>query len=317
MRTVIERMSWMRAEGIWPNGQRYLWTDAFGVVLYVSLYKRTGDDTYLERAQWLVGEVERVLGRERGLRIGEAADRDGQYYHYLAMWIFALSRLGRIIPGYRERAVELAKEIHRPFTLPNRGVWWKMKEDLSGPYPGFGYGALDPYEGYAVYTLLEEPSLAIEIAEMRRLIESSYRDLDVVQDLGCGMLLWLTHMFPQEEWAKLQRRRCLATLEHLWLEDEDCFCRSPDERETKIAFTNYGIALGLQSVGEQPSRVSRLKQHFETHGAGNGYAREAITHVMACVADLPGDFLLYKESPMVGSARIHRRFIESQAKPCT
>lgn len=51
MRTVIERMSWMRAEGIWPNGQRYLWTDAFGVVLYVSLYKRTGDDTYLERAQ--------------------------------------------------------------------------------------------------------------------------------------------------------------------------------------------------------------------------------------------------------------------------
>ena len=30
-------LGWMRAERIWPNGPRYLWTDAFGVVLLVSL----------------------------------------------------------------------------------------------------------------------------------------------------------------------------------------------------------------------------------------------------------------------------------------
>ena len=34
---VLDKLSWMRAERIWPNGQRYTWTDAFGVVLLVSL----------------------------------------------------------------------------------------------------------------------------------------------------------------------------------------------------------------------------------------------------------------------------------------
>jgi len=34
---VLDKLDWMRAERIWPNGLRYLWTDAFGVVLYVSL----------------------------------------------------------------------------------------------------------------------------------------------------------------------------------------------------------------------------------------------------------------------------------------
>jgi len=37
----------------------------------------------------------------------------------------------------------------------NRAIW-KMKEDLSGPYPGFGLGALDALDGYEVYRLLDE-----------------------------------------------------------------------------------------------------------------------------------------------------------------
>ncbi len=28
--------------GIWPNGLRYLWTDAFEVVLYLALYRTLG-----------------------------------------------------------------------------------------------------------------------------------------------------------------------------------------------------------------------------------------------------------------------------------
>src|SRR3954452_14080671 len=91
---VLARLDWMRAERIWPNGLRYLWTDAFGVVLYVSLYRELGERRWLEAAEELVAEVERVLGRPRGLRIGEASDRDGQCY--LTMWLFALARLGDI-----------------------------------------------------------------------------------------------------------------------------------------------------------------------------------------------------------------------------
>lgn len=88
---VLQKLDWMRAEGIWPNGLRYLWTDAFGVVLYVSLYAELGEERWLDEAERLVVDVERVLGRRRGLRIGEAPDRDGQYFHYLAMWLFALA----------------------------------------------------------------------------------------------------------------------------------------------------------------------------------------------------------------------------------
>ena len=80
---VLAGLDWMRRERIWPNGLRYLWTDAFGVVLLVSLCDELGEERFLEQAEWVVGEVDRVLGRPRGIRIGEESDRDGQYYHYL------------------------------------------------------------------------------------------------------------------------------------------------------------------------------------------------------------------------------------------
>src|SRR5688572_18373253 len=208
----------MRNERIWPNGLRYLWTDAFGVALYVSLYRETGEEKWLEAAIELVAEVERVLGRERGLRIGEAPDRDGQYFHYLAMWLFALARLGDHRPEYRRRGIRIARDIHRPFVLPGRGVIWKMKEDLSGPYPGYGLGALDAFDGYVSYRLLDEEALAGEIAEMRALIESQYPMLAIDQDLGLGMMLWLAHFFPDEDWSQVQTRRSLAALDRLWVD---------------------------------------------------------------------------------------------------
>ncbi len=67
---VLRKLRWMRGERIWPNGLRYLWTDAFGVVLLVSLYRELGQKEYLDEAEWVVAEVNRVLGRPRGIRIG-------------------------------------------------------------------------------------------------------------------------------------------------------------------------------------------------------------------------------------------------------
>jgi hypothetical protein len=43
---VLNKLDWMRERRIWPNGLRYLWTDAFGLVLLISLYRRLAD------AQW-------------------------------------------------------------------------------------------------------------------------------------------------------------------------------------------------------------------------------------------------------------------------
>src|SRR5205823_5448343 len=58
---VVNKLDWMRHRRIWPNGLRYLWTDAFGLVLLVSLYRKLGDLRYLDAAEQLVAEVERVL----------------------------------------------------------------------------------------------------------------------------------------------------------------------------------------------------------------------------------------------------------------
>jgi hypothetical protein len=289
---VLDKLRWMREQHIWPNGKRYLWTDAFGVVLLASLYHELQDDRFLAEAEWVVAEIQRVLGRSRGIRIGEAPDRDGQYYHYLAMWFYALGRLGRIKPVYRDQALELVRQIHPRFVRPGVGVWWKMAEDLSAPYPGYGLGGLDHFHGYVVYRTLDTEVLAVEIAEMRELVERSYRSMEVDQDLGLGMMLWFAHFFPDEPWAVLQRQRCLDTLETMWVDPPGYFCRHPGLRHVKFAFTNYGISLGLQVVGAQLDRVQRLHDFFRTYQSGDEYDTEAITHVMACTAWFPGEFMV-------------------------
>jgi hypothetical protein len=56
-----------------------------------------------------------------------------------------------------------------------------MKEDLSGPYPGYGFGALDAFDGYVSYRLLDEQALANEIAEMKEIIDKTAPDLVITR----------------------------------------------------------------------------------------------------------------------------------------
>ena len=60
---------------------------------------------------------------------------------------------------------------------------------------------MDAYDGYVAYRMLDEEALAPEIAQMRDLMERDWRTLDIDQDLGLGMMLWLAHFFPDEPWA--------------------------------------------------------------------------------------------------------------------
>lgn len=296
---VLAKLDWMRRERIWPNGLRYLWTDAFGLVLLISLYRETGEQRWLDEAEALVAEVERVLGRPRGFRIGEEPGRHGQYYHYLAMWLFALARLGEHDPVWRARGVAIARDIHRPFVVPGRGVIWKMLEDLSGPYPDGGLGAMDAFDGYVSYRMLDPQALAPEIAEMKELIEAQYQALRIDQDLGLGMMLWLAHTCPGERWARHQRHRSIGALEHLWTDPPGFFARASYLPQVRIAFANYGVALGLQAAGIWPERVERLNRYFESYRSGDEYERAAITHVMACTAHFPGAFLVPREQQSI------------------
>lgn len=288
---VEKKLLWMEQHRIWPNGLRYLWTDALGLVLYLSLYEESGDKSYLTKAEQLVKDVYHVLGRDKGLRIGEQADRDGQYFHYLAMWVFALGCYGRINPVYREKAIKLAKEIHPYFVIPGQGVIWKMQEDLLAPYPGYGLGAMDAYDGYVVYQLLDEELLATEINDMLDLVKKSYRTLTIDQDLGLGMMLWLCHFFPDENWSRAQKEVCLNQLDKLWVEPPGYFCRQEGWHEMKFAFTNYGLSLGLQAIDQFPERVSDLNAYFDQYQSGDEYDTSAITHVMACTSHFPGLFI--------------------------
>ena len=115
--------------------RRYLWTDAFAVCNFLELYRRTGEQNYLDTALRLVEHVHFALGKysgtdprsgwisgldenagclhptRGGLRIGKNLaerepdeplnprlewDRDGQYFHYLTKWMHALSQVSGV-----------------------------------------------------------------------------------------------------------------------------------------------------------------------------------------------------------------------------
>jgi hypothetical protein len=294
---VLARLGWTGSQNIWPNGRRYLWTDGFGVVLLCSLADSTADARHLDLAEELVAEVDRVLGRPVGYRIGEAPDRYGQYFHYLTAWAFALGVLGNRRPGYRHRGIALIREVHPRFVLPGRGIHWKMLEDLSGPEPGFGWGALDPFQALAVYRFLDGDTggLRDEIAELEVLVEQAWPELVIHQDLGLGMMLWSAARCSGQPWAVEHRRRSLEVLESMWVapapEGGGYFCRQPGHPSVRFAFTNYGVVLGLRAVDAWTDRVDQTMTCFDSYRSQDEYDREAITHVMGCVARLPGAFL--------------------------
>ena len=165
-----------------------------------------------------------------------------------------------------------------------------MNETLDAPYPGYGLGALDAFDGYISYRMLDESSLLHQIGDMKKLIDQTAFDLTITQDLGLGMMLWLTHFFPDEKWAKLQKSRCVSMLDHMW-QEQGYFCREPYLPDTKFAFTNYGVSIGLQAASEMPERVQKLNDYFEEYRSGDEYDTNAITHVMACTSHFPGYFV--------------------------
>jgi hypothetical protein len=143
----------------------------------------------------------------------------------------------------------------------------------------------------ATYRLLDDDALAPQIAEMRALMEQTWRTLDVEQDLGLGMMLWLAHFFAREPWAKAQMTLALRTLDAMWVNPPGYFSRAPGLRNTKFAFTNFGVSLGLQAVAVWPERIEQLNTFFENWRSGDEYDREAITWVMACTSHFPGAFI--------------------------
>ena len=175
--------------------------------------------------------MDRVLGRRKGIRTAERVDGRGQTFRSLALWLFALHRLGQILPQYRHRALALVREIHAPFVRPGVGIVLRMKEDLSGPASESGVGLLEVFMGLAVYRQLGGDSLRPETEELEAMVEQTYRSLAPEHGVDLGLLMWITHFFPKKTWALELRERALSGLDSRWVDPPGYFRparRSPE-----------------------------------------------------------------------------------------
>ncbi|EED20033.1 conserved hypothetical protein [Talaromyces stipitatus ATCC 10500] len=313
---------------------RYLWTDAFGVVNFLTLYQEyskiaaaagsaaasgsspgsrwTGvvntTDKYLILARRLVETVHDILGRTRdgksrlpgatdenplggGLRIGKldetGVDGDGQYHHYLTIWMFALNRLSLATgdPTYNRQAISLAQAIHPRFfvnrTSTRPRMVWKMSMDLTTALVP-SEGNLDPIDGYVVYRLLQASALAMnpteggsanhskgrildeEIADYKRVMERKGEHFVSADTLDLGMTLWTCHWFSdKEKWAAKLAERCFQQIYELF-EIDRYLARNIKYR---LAFREFGTSLGIgchYAKSANPERSVDLRTYSES-----------------------------------------------------
>lgn len=254
---------------------RYLWSDAFGVCNFLSLYDAKGqkDERYLDQADALIDAVHCELGCLRGtntrlgsatkseptlggLRIGkEQEDDDGQYFHYLTKWMFALSRMAiaRKDPRYTRWAIHLAKSVHDRFVVRGRSgrplrMVWKLSVDLQHVLVS-SEGNLDPFDGLVTYRLLQRQSdqpnvLRREINDMQALVDRKLPTFATSEDpLDAGEALWLSEWFPHEHWTKTLRSAGLASIGLLVQRGH----LSPSfPLHHRLLFREMGTALGLR-----------------------------------------------------------------------
>ncbi|KAJ4304050.1 hypothetical protein N0V88_001659 [Collariella sp. IMI 366227] len=236
---------------------------------------------YLTLAKQLVSAVHSVLGSTRdgsarlphatdaeplkgGLRIGKAeehgSDGDGQYHHYLTLWMFALDRLA-LATGerkYSELAVQLARAVHPHFVVRRNGeavrMVWKVSMDMgTALVPSEGH--LDAATGFVVYRLLQrtagrlqgvEGVLEGEIGDYRHLMSREGRLHASRDPLDLGMGLWMSHFFREEEWAATLGSQSLGMARAVLDEKNGLVSRDASRR---LAFREFGTCLGLECYG--------------------------------------------------------------------
>lgn len=250
------------------------------------------DGQLLDCADTLIDDVHNTLGRYRNsdVRLGKATDQhpllgglrigkedvgdDGQYFHYLTKWMFALNRMSiaRRDERYNRWAVELAETVHPRFlsSTPHDGqcLWWKLDVDLTAPLVG-SQGNLDPFDGLVTYKILLARStnkmvLQQPIHDLEKIVERKYATFSSADELDLGEALWLTTWAPNEPWSGKIANRCVAAIENLFRQGR--FERGPRGR---LLFREMGLIIGIQcaiDVANRPEwdqRVRRLHRFWE------------------------------------------------------
>jgi hypothetical protein len=302
--------------------RRYLWTDAFAVCNFLGLFQETEDTESRVLALRLVDQVHSTLGRYRqddarsgwisgldeegarlhptagGLRIGKQLrerrpteplnertewDRDGQYFHYLTKWMYALNRVTRVAGDerYHAWATELARAVHPRFvyTPPSgraKRMYWKMSTDLSYPLVQ-SMGLHDPLDGLITYKQLApagagQPqgpgNLGAEIADMEEMCRG--RNWITDDALGVGgllsdslrvaQLMTIGH-FQESGLLTALLEAALVGLEAL---DMDGQMEIPPDH--RLPFRELGLSIGLKALKSFPHLFDRYPAIFVKAG---------------------------------------------------
>ncbi|KAB2580194.1 uncharacterized protein LTHEOB_8986 [Lasiodiplodia theobromae] len=345
---------------------RYLWTDAFGVLNFLTLHHHhqhhanTNTDSgngaattttktapYLSYATALAQTVHDTLGRTRdgsarlpgatdadptggGLRIGkeeaDGADGDGQYHHYLTLWMYALNRLAVAWRGAEEQggqeekekearrwngyAVRLMQVIHPAFVHDRASgrprMYWKVSVDLKRPLV-LSEGNLDPVDGLVVCKLLrefegEDDVLRDEMRDYEKIVATKWKNYASTDPLDLGMTLWTAHHYAgKEQWATAFADKAKKDLKVL----VDCgYFEAGIKR--RLAFREFGTVLGIRCALQQEPGWEREAEKIiaiwedagvvpepKDEAAGNANASAdlaPITLVMYAAALDPGAF---------------------------
>ncbi|KAF5023620.1 hypothetical protein F66182_4322 [Fusarium sp. NRRL 66182] len=304
---------------------RYLWTDAFGVVNFITLYEATTDQKYLTLAKHLVQTVHDVLGRTRdgssrlpgatdqeplkgGLRIGKenegGSDGDGQYHHYLTLWMFALNRLSWATRdfSFNDTAIQLAKAIHPHFCFQSSDklkMVWKISMDMQRVLvPSEGH--LDAATGFVVYRMLQETAakqgrkeqlLKQEIADYEKVMNRGSSLYPSGDPLDLGMGLWICHFYQHEEWAQAFIRESMDIADDIFEGKSSDMSGKPQRR---LAFREFGACLGVLCVEPDEAvreLVAKLIDFWEEHiHQHDGDGLKPISQAMYAAATIPGAF---------------------------
>ncbi|KAI5291439.1 hypothetical protein KEM54_004716 [Ascosphaera aggregata] len=266
---------------------RYLWTDAFGVMNFLTLYKESGRERYLTLAMRLIEAVHDILGSDRtgefrlpratedeplagGLRIGkvdeEGPDSDGQYLHYLTLWMFALNRttVASKDPQWNEMAMRLALAVcpwfWRDAQDHRKGTFWKISWDMYTPLTQ-SEGYLDPLDSFLVLSHLQATAdaygtdLSLEnlIDDFAWLARNRHISKHGRDPLDLGMGLWIAHWLARfEDWAlnilKYNSKNMLYVMS-----DENL---GRLQYSSRSAFREMGACLGIKTIDQ-----SLLREH--------------------------------------------------------
>lgn len=304
-----------------PGGHlgRYLWTDAFGILNFLTLHHITQDPKYLLLSLSLAQSVHDILGRTRngksrlpgatddnplggGLRIGKlndaGPDADGQYHHYLTLWLFALNRVAMASGDntYNDLAISLARAIHQNFLVDRMTqprLMSKMAVDMSRPLVA-SQRNLDPVAGYMMCRLLQAtaqkgPILAVEVSDYKRVMNLD-APFVLCDTLDIGMGLWISHWYEGvKPWAEHLGQACVQKLNSIFNEEHHT------ERSLKyrLAFHEFGAIMGAKCYKHDEylqARADLILSMWEPHLEGTMEDLMPITMVMYAAALTPTAF---------------------------